>query len=179
MQRLCVTILHWIMSVLSDALELPEDLLEAVGLVRARIKLDVDYISGHETRTRQYLIDPVLTALGWDVLDPGLVVLEARVPFGSADYLGVASSVPRLVVEAKRLGSRLGPDPDKQVSRYARWFGLERAVVSDGNVWRCLGVTDMGSEPTVLLSEVTVEAGEVEDVADGLVALQSRVKPHV
>lgn len=152
-------------------------LLDVVRLVRERMAADWDYISGHETRTRQFLIDPVLTALGWDVLDSSVVVLEARVPFGSADYVGLDSSVPRLVVEAKRLGARLGSDPDEQVSRYARWFGLERAVVSDGNVWRCLEVTGMGATPTVLLSQVTVDAGEVEDVAEGLVAIQSRVKP--
>lgn len=150
------------------------ELLGAVRLVRARMAVDADYIAGHETRTRQYLIDPVLTALGWDVLDSSVVMLEARVPFGSADYLGVASSAPRLVVEAKRLGTRLGVNPDVQVSRYARWFGLERAVVSDGNVWRCLGVTDMGPEPTALLSQVTIDSGEVEDVAARLVALESR-----
>lgn len=165
-------------SVLTEADARVPDLLAAVRLVRGRIESERDYLAGHETRTRQFLIDPVLTALGWDVLDPGVVVLEARLPVGSADYVGMASSAPRLVVEAKRLGARLGANPDEQVSRYARWFGLERAVVSDGNVWRCLEVKDMGADPTVLLSQVTVEAGEVEEVADGLVALQSRVNRY-
>ena len=162
---------------MTDLREPSAELLGAVRLVRARMAADGDYISGHETRTRQFLIDPVLTALGWDVLDPAVVVLESRMPFGSADYLGEVSAVPRLVVEAKRLGSRLGREPDEQVSRYARWFGLERAVVSDGNVWRCLEVTDMGPEPTVLLSQITVDAGDVEDVAEALIAIQSMVNP--
>ena len=52
-------------------------LIDAIRLVRSRIESDGAYIAGHETRTRQFLIDPVLTALGWMVLDPALVILEA------------------------------------------------------------------------------------------------------
>lgn len=156
------------MSVLSDALELPADLLGVVGLVRARIESDGDYIAGHETRTRQYLIDPVLTALGWDVLDPGLVVLEASAQTGWSDYALQPQSDVALVVEAKRLGSRLDGYPVQQALRYARWFGARRAVVTDGDTWHLFNVGGLMLERAATLMQVRLSVDDYRMAAVGL-----------
>ena len=127
---------------------------------------DGAYIAGHETRTRQFLIDPVLTALGWTVLDPTSVLLEAKVHTGYADYLAVDGPASMFVVEAKRLGTHMDSKATDQVSRYANWLGLEHAVVTDGNVWRFLAVTGMGASTTSVLIETRCDQEPVERVAE-------------
>ena len=96
-------------------------LTDALRLVRSRIESDGAYIAGHETRTRQFLIDPVLTALGWTVLDPALVILEAPAQGGRADYSLHERQYSVLVVDAKRLGSSLLGEPVDQATTYGHW----------------------------------------------------------
>ncbi len=115
-------------------------LIDAVRLVRSRIESDGAYIAGHETRTRQFLIDPVLTALGWTVLDPALVILEAEAHGGRADYSLLARQYAVLVVEAKRLGSSLSDRAVDQATEYGRWLGSESVVVTDGDYWHMYGI---------------------------------------
>ena len=144
------------------------ELLGAVRLVRARMAADGDYISGHETRTRQYLIDPVLTALGWDVLDPGLVVLEASAQTGWSDYALRPQSDVALVVEAKRFGSRLDGYPIQQAVRYARWFGSREAVVTDGDLWHFVKVGGFVQERIATLIRVRISVSDDRNAAVGL-----------
>lgn len=128
------------------------NLTDTVHLVRARIASDGEYISGHETRTRQFLIDPVLIALGWTVLDPDLVILEAPTQGGRADYSLHERTYAVLVVEAKRLGSRLSGYPVDQATAYGQWLGSDFAVITDGDSWHLYGIgksTDIG--PTSLM----------------------------
>ena len=47
-----------------------DDLQGVIEKLRNMIKTHHGYLSGHETRTRQVLIDPLLRELGWDVTDP-------------------------------------------------------------------------------------------------------------
>ncbi|MEJ1172015.1 hypothetical protein [Variovorax sp. CCNWLW235] len=61
-----------------------------------------------ERRTRRFLVDGILRALGWNVADPTAVREEARSSSGTGDplyfdYLGLSSdaSTPVLIVEAK------------------------------------------------------------------------------
>ena len=156
------------MCALTELGEPSADLLGAVRLVRERMSADGDYISGHETRTRQYLIDPVLTALGWDVLDSGLVVLEAPAQSGWSDYALQPQIDVALVVEAKRLGSSLDGYPIQQAVRYARWFGSRRAVVTDGDSWHLFNVGGLEHERAGTLMRVRISISDDRNAAVGL-----------
>ena len=114
---------------------MPAPLPAAIRLVQSRIQAERDYLAGHETRTRQFLIDPILTALGWDVLDPTVVVLEAPAQRGWADYALLGLHRPSLVVEAKRLGTPLGRSVLTQSMRYGRWIGSQYVAITDGDAW--------------------------------------------
>ena len=140
-------------------------LLHTVRLVRSRIASDADYIAGHETRTRQFLIDPVLTALGWSVLDPKLVILEATAQTGWADYALQPQTDVALVVEAKRLGSNLDGYPIEQAARYGRWFGCRRAVVTDGDSWHLFSVGGLMLESPTTLMRVKISVNDDESAA--------------
>jgi len=55
------------------------------------------------------LIEPVLAALGWDVLDTDEVAREHKAPRAKpVDYALLVMREPKLYVEAKGLGENLG-----------------------------------------------------------------------
>lgn len=87
-----------------------DDLQSVIEKLRKTIEMHRDYLSRHETRTRQVLIDPLLRELGWDVSDPEAVQLEYRVGQQWADYALMSDNQPVAVIEAKRLGRGLEDD---------------------------------------------------------------------
>jgi hypothetical protein len=96
-----------------------------------------------ERRTRRFLIDGILNALGWDVADPAVIREEARAVSNDKaplyfDYLGLRASdqAPVLIVEAK--GADLeAPKPRRSGSLSAAETALhlarELAIVKGGS----------------------------------------------
>ena len=112
-----------------------------------------DYLSENETRTRQFLIDPLLRELDWDVLNPDSVQLEYSVKSGSStkwlDYVLARDDWCIAVVEAKRLNCNpnwakeakerkniLDNDPIKEDIHYI--------IVTDGNMWQIYDASEVG-----------------------------------
>ena len=93
-----------------------DDLQGVIEKLRTMIETHRGYLSRHETRTRQVLIDPLLRELGWDVSDPAAVELEYAVKLEYrmgkkwADYTLMSNGKPVAVIEAKPLGSDLKDD---------------------------------------------------------------------
>ena len=86
-----------------------DNLIAVLGTLDERIRRHRDGIGRLEARTRVCLIDPVLSALGWDVSDPEKVRIESEVgdTRRRVDYalLGERGQ-PIVFVEAKKLSSR-------------------------------------------------------------------------
>ena len=104
---------------------------------RSRIEHHREYISGHETRTRQLLIDPLLRELGWDLEDPGQVHLEFKTSSGRPDYALWSNGVVVALIEAKSLGKNLDNDPGQVIK-----YGTDKSipdlrifVKTDGDRW--------------------------------------------
>ena len=113
-----------------------DDLVSVIETLQQRIATHRQSLQQNEIRTRTALIDPLLTALGWDVSDPVLVTPEYAVGEGRADYaLHGSESIPAAVIEAKRLGHTLSDDERMQMLNYANARGVRYAAVTDGNVW--------------------------------------------
>ena len=53
-----------------------DDLVDVIETLQERIQTHSATLRANEIRTRTALIDPMLTALGWDVSDPALVTPE-------------------------------------------------------------------------------------------------------
>jgi len=113
------------------------DLINVIETIRRRIEAHRQSLQQNETRTRTALIDPLLTALGWDVSDPGLVTPEYNVGQGRADYALINGSdiIPAAIVEAKKLNYALKNDERMQMLNYANARGVRYAAVTDGNIW--------------------------------------------
>ena len=122
-----------------------DDLQGVIERLRDRIKTHRSYLSRHETRTRQVLIDPLLRELGWDVSDPETVQLEYRVGQQWADYALMSGTEPVAVIEAKRLGRDLEDDEIMQVLNYANRDGIDYMIVTDGDKWEMYEVFKRGT----------------------------------
>ncbi len=113
-----------------------DDLVSVIETLQQRIVSHRQSLQQNEIRTRTALIDPLLTALGWDVSDPALVTPEYAVGEGRADYaLNGSETIPAAMVEAKRLGHALNDDERMQMLNYANARGVRYAAVTDGNAW--------------------------------------------
>lgn len=118
-----------------------ENLVSTIETLKERINTHRSDLAASEARTRAALIDPVLTALGWDTSDPGLVMVEQRLRDGKVDYaLLTPDGNPISIVEAKALGSQLDRVTD-QLIRYAFAEGLPYAISTDGDWWQVYDLT--------------------------------------
>jgi hypothetical protein len=90
------------------------------------------------------LIDPLLSALGWDVSDPAVVTPEYNVSGRWADYaLLRPDGQPAATLEAKKLGESLASHR-MQMLNYSNASGVEYAGLTDGNHWELYEVFQRG-----------------------------------
>lgn len=92
-----------------------------------------------EQNTKAGLIEPLIAALGWDILDPDEVHREyrRRGTDNPVDYALLIMRTPRLFIEAKGLGENLDdPRWANQTISYAAVAGVEWVALTDGAEWR-------------------------------------------
>lgn len=143
--------------------ERDQKVIEAIEFVRSRLREQDLYkrIKTSEPQTRYAMIDPVLSALGWDIHDPNQVGIEEEcsiVVDGStgtmkADYvLKDNKSKPVVIVEAKRLGTSLGAEANRlQAGGYAWFKGTEMMVLTEGQHWEIYGKDEQGKMTAKLI----------------------------
>ena len=117
-----------------------DDLQALVEKLRRTAQSQFDYLSRHETRTRQVLVDQLLAALGWDVNDHDLVELEYSAGGGRADYALKSHGKVVAVLEAKAIGKPLDQKELEQVLQYAVGRGIPYMGVTNGDEWRMYDV---------------------------------------
>jgi predicted type IV restriction endonuclease len=89
-----------------------------------------------ESNTKAGLIEPIIAALGWDVLDPDEVHREyrRRPADNPVDYALLLSRTPRLFIEAKGLGENMSdPKWANQTISYAAVAGVEWVALTAPN----------------------------------------------
>ncbi len=121
-----------------------DDLVSVIETLQERIRDHGASLRENETRTRMALIDPLLTALGWDVSDPAVVTPEYNVSGRWADYaLLRPDSQPAATIEAKKLGESLASHR-MQMLNYSNASGVEYAGLTDGDHWELYEVFQRG-----------------------------------
>ena len=121
-----------------------DDLVSVIETLQRRIRDHGPTLRENETRTRMALIDPLLTALGWDVSDPSLVTPEYNVSGRWADYaLLRPDGQPAATIEAKKLGESLASHR-MQMLNYSNASGVEYAGLTDGDHWELYEVFQRG-----------------------------------
>lgn len=120
-----------------------DELDELRQVLRRRIPTILE-LGGSESMVRYALINPLLSALGWNLDNPEQVRTEYAVELmedggrrpGYLDYVLFHDQKKRLVVEAKALGKPLDDKAVHQCMDYCRQDGPGHFVVTDGRQWR-------------------------------------------
>ena len=112
----------------------------------------------NEANTKALLIEPMLSALGWDMYDLEAAAREYRVYDGTfLDYALLVSKRPALFCEAKP--TRMALDDPKWVSQtinYANNEGVVWCVLTDGLRWRVFKANEAAPMEKKLAFEVTL-----------------------
>ena len=149
-----------------------DDLVSTIERLRERISRYHLELSRNEIRTRAVLIDPMLTALGWDVADPMVVTVEYEVPPGRADY-GLRRGLdnpPAILIEAKKLNEPLDSHIG-QLLNYALVRGVRYGCLTDGNVWEVYDVFNQVPLEEKKILSVTITDGNSAKVALAMLGL--------
>ena len=148
-----------------------DELVNAIETLQQRIRDHGPMLRENETRTRMALIDPLLTALGWDVSDPALVTPEYNVGGRWADYALLGpSGQPSATVEAKKLGEPLGQHR-MQMLNYSNASGVEYAGLTDGDHWELYEVFQRGQLEDRRILDVSINSAPAHELALQLLLL--------
>ena len=119
------------------------DLKDAMATFVKRVGDLAEHVKGNEQATKQSLIGPLFTTLGYDITDPRECLAEHRENFGSArsvkpiDWVFQQNGMPALIVEAKEAGKKL-LGYNEQLGDY---FGkmqprIKLGVLTNGLQWK-------------------------------------------
>ena len=112
-----------------------DELNDLVVELSTKIDQHREILQKSESATRYCLIDPLLTALGWDLSDPAQVLTEYNSGNGRADYaMAPGSGPPSLVVEAKSLFTPTAQGIAQSIN-YCLQDGIKYFVVTNGDDW--------------------------------------------
>lgn len=101
-----------------------------------RIKQNIpEYRAYDEAATRNSIILPILSKLGWDIFSRDSVYPEYPVGFKRVDYSLRILGQNRFFIETKRCNVDLACH-QKQLLEYAFLFGVELACLTNGITWQ-------------------------------------------
>ena len=133
-------------------------------------KLKGSGAAGNEANTRALLIDPLLTALGWNLYEIDEVEREYRVFDGTfLDYALRIDGKPRLFIEAKALNKSLADKPFiAQTVNYANNEGVLWCVLTNGLRYQVYKSNEPVPMERKLLFEVDLLEGTTEEGRGGV-----------
>jgi hypothetical protein len=107
-----------------------------------RVKDLHERVKGNEQATKQSLILPLFTILGYDFTDPRECVPEYKADFGKArsvkpaDWAFYQNSRPIFLVEAKDAGTRLKGYDEQLGDYFAKEPDVKLGILTNGIAWR-------------------------------------------
>ena len=150
-------------------------LVSVIESLQTHIERD-SVIGRSETRTCTVLIEPLLTALGWDTANPQAVIREYRIRDGRADYALLRRpgtiGQPIDLIEAKRMDEDLSDDHRSQVFTYANnRKSVKYAGLTNGDCWELYEVFEEDNHH--LLLKVSIRRESAYDCAVQLLRLNN------
>jgi hypothetical protein len=115
---------------------------EALAAYVNRVKELADHVRGNEQATKQSLIGPLFTLLGYDLTDPRQCIPEYRVDFGKdrsvkpIDWAFLQSARPIFFVEAKEAGRKLQGYDEQLADYFAKAPEAKLGILTNGIQWR-------------------------------------------
>ena len=118
------------------------DLRELLTAYVKRVKDLAEHVRGNEQATKQSLIGPLLTLLGYDLTDPRECIPEYRVDFGKdrsnkpIDWAFTQDGRPIFFVEAKEVGKKLVSYDEQLADYFAKAPEAKLGILTNGVHWR-------------------------------------------
>jgi hypothetical protein len=115
---------------------------ESIDVYVRRVKELADHVKGNEQATKQSLIGPFLTMLGYDLTDPRECVPEYKADFGKdrsskpIDWAFLHSGNFAFFVEAKEVGKKLGGYDEQLADYFAKDPNVKLGILTNGAQWR-------------------------------------------
>ena len=115
---------------------------EAIVAFTKRVKELAEHVKGNEQATKQSLIGPLFTILGYDLTDPRECVPEFRADFGKdrsvkpIDWAFVQNGRPIFFVEAKEVGKKLASYDEQLGDYFAKAPEAKLGILTNGVQWR-------------------------------------------
>ena len=109
---------------------------------RKRVEELAKDVSGNEQATKQALIGPLMTALGWDLTDPRVCMPEYKADFGTGrsskpiDWAFIHEGKRVIFVEAKAAGKRLDNFDEQLKAYFAQDPGVRVGILTNGEQWK-------------------------------------------
>ena len=150
-------------------------------------ELSSNYQGGalNEANTRGVLIEPILNALGWDLLDPMMVQHEYRHAshHNPVDYALFLEGKPVIYVKAKALkegfGSKLGKAETQAIS-YANNAGVRWCILTNGAGYRVYNVYAECEAENKMFLEISLGGRQSRDLEqiDGMARNLELISPE-
>ncbi len=124
------------------------------------LQFEASELSLSETETRGALINPIFTAIGWDMENPLVVRMEWRKSSGDrpVDYAFMINGVPKLLVEAERLKDNISDKKwEDQLLWYSSKLGVKWCALTNGNIIRVYNSLAEEAAADKLLFEVEIK----------------------
>ena len=115
---------------------------EAMQQYVKRVQELSEHVRGNEQATKQSLVGPLFTLLGYDLTDPRECVPEYRVDFGPnrsikpIDWAFFQSTNPIFFVEAKEVGKKLANYDEQLADYFAKAPEARLGILTNGVQWR-------------------------------------------
>ncbi len=124
-----------------------------------RVKALHEKVTGNEQATKQSLIGPLFTLLGYDLADPEECVPEFKAEFGKersvkpVDWAFYQNGRPIFLVEAKDAGKKLAGYDEQLGDYFAKVPDVKLGILTNGVMWRfftdIINANVMDKEPFV------------------------------
>lgn len=117
-------------------------LREQIETYVKRVKDLAEHVKGNEQATKQSLIGPFFTMLGYDLTDPRECVPEYKADFGKdrsskpIDWAFSANGSRSFIVEAKEVGRKLAGFDEQLSDYFAKDPGIKLGILTNGAQWR-------------------------------------------
>jgi hypothetical protein len=123
---------------------------ELVEAFVKRVRELAEHVRGNEQATKQSLVGPLFTLLGYDLTDPRECIPEFRADFGKdrsakpVDWVFMQGGRPLFFVEAKEASRKLAGYDEQLADYFAKSPEVKLGVLTNGVQWRFF--TDMNHE---------------------------------
>lgn len=141
-------------------------LRETVDGYVKRVQELAEHVRGNEQATKQSLIGPFFTALGYDLTDPRECIPEYRADFGQGrsvkpiDWAFRNNSGFTFFVEAKEVGKKLAGFDEQLADYFAKEPTVKLGILTNGAQWRfftdVVNANVMDREPLAVWDVITL-----------------------